>query len=881
MKIFNIKIFGFLLLFCFILPAFVCGGQNIELNSGWRCSPIRNVNSSGEELSQRSFNIKRWEPAVVPGTVLTTKLKNKEIPDPFYGLNNQKIKDIYNTGRDYYTYWFVNNFNQKKQKGKQVWLHFRGINYSCDVFLNGKKVNEKRHYGMFLRQCYNITSLLSENGKNRLAVIVWPVDPVGNPNGGQGGDGEIARNVSNQYVAGWDWIRPVRDRNTGIWDKVTIETTGDVNLQNPHVVTIVPGVRLPGAKQDPAIIKTSSELVNTSDSSLKGELIAEINGQKVQQTVTLKAGETLNVDMPDLVIKNPKLWWPNGYGKQNLYKMNFSFVTDGNKSDDEDVMVGIREIQHKWNTRTRSMQIFINGQKIFIKGGNWILSDAMLRFSPDRYDAEIRYHRDMNLNLIRVWGGSVPERPEFYAACNKYGLLVIQDFAMSGDCNGRWVDPMKKEDQWTRRTYPEDHDLFIRSSADIVKMIRNNPSLAIWCGGNEITPPQDILTTLRDSLLPCLDGTRWFIPYSNSDSMSYNFIGNNGDGPYGIQSDSIFWQHRTWPFNSEVGSVGTGDIASLKRFLPKEDLVVPAERKGHEEVDNKDWTYHKYIGYGNSVESYGKITGIEDFTMKAQLVNYNQYRALMEGFSSHMWDWYTGSIIWKTQNPWTALRGQMYDYYLDPNACLYGLRNGSELLHIMCNPVTKMVYVINNLFSEEDNLMMVAKAYDIKGNEDFITRVIVNMNSSSVKPVMNVEKYLKKAGMETDGVFLFLQLKDMNKKVLSENLYWFPNKYGKYSGLNKIMSSQLEVSACRSDDHKIKVTLKNPKGAPVAFFNRLSIVNTKTNKRVLPLFSDDNYVSLVPGTEKIIVLESPAPLSSSTGVTIEGWNLKTTTIEVK
>ena len=237
---------------------------------------------------------------------------------------------------------------------------------------------------------------------------------------------------------------------------------------------------------------------------------------------------------------------------------------------------------------------------------------------------------------------------------------------MSGDCNGRWMDPKKKHDQWTRRQYPDDHHLFIQSAADAVKLVRNHPSLAMWCGGNEIKPPVDILEVLRDSVLKDLDGTRWFIEYSNSDSMSYNFLGGNGDGPYGIQPDSIFWQRRTWPFNSEVGSVGVGDAESLLRFLPEENQVIPTEKRGTESVSDPVWTYHKYIGYGNSIAAYGEATNMEDFARKAQLVNYNQYRALIEGFSAHMWDWYTGTIIWKTQNPWTALRGQMYDYYLVP-----------------------------------------------------------------------------------------------------------------------------------------------------------------------------------------------------------------------
>jgi len=109
-------------------------------------------------------------------------------------MNNKKIPDIYDTGRDYYTYWFVKDFKEKvNSNDEQVWLHFRGVNYGCDIYLNGHKVNAEPHFGMFLRQTYNITSLLAGNGNNRLAVIVYPPDPVGNPNGGQGGDGTIAR----------------------------------------------------------------------------------------------------------------------------------------------------------------------------------------------------------------------------------------------------------------------------------------------------------------------------------------------------------------------------------------------------------------------------------------------------------------------------------------------------------------------------------------------------------------------------------------------------------------------------------------------------------------------------------------------------------------
>ncbi|RYE04875.1 MAG: glycosyl hydrolase, partial [Sphingobacteriaceae bacterium] len=722
------------------------------------------------------------------------------------------------------TYWFVKDFEEAAPaNGHQVYLNFRGINYSAEIYLNGKKVNPKTHVGMFLRESYNITSLLNKNGKNRLAVLVYPPDPVGNPNGGQGGDGRIAKGVGLQYTAGWDWIQPMRDRNTGIWDKVTIEKTGEINLKNPHVITVVPGVREVSGNQQPAAIKASAELQNPTNHAVKGVLQYVLDGNTVSKPVTILANSTQEVSVPDFSLKNPKLWWPNGYGPQNLYNLKMSFVANGTVSDQENVSVGVREISSEWNAETHSRQININGQKVFIKGGNWIISDAMLRFTDARYDAEVRFHRDMNLNLIRVWGGALVERPEFYAACDKYGLLVFQDFWISGDADGKWVDPMKKDDQWTRRKYPDDHALYLKSVADQIKLVRNYASLAIWCGGNEITPPEDILLAVRDTIMPKLDGTRWFVDYSNSEKMSMNTLGGNGDGPYGIQPLSAFWEDRTYPFNSEIGSVGVSDYESLQR--------------------------------------------------------YDQYRALMEGFSSHMWSWYTGTIIWKTQNPWTAMRGQMYDYYLDPNACLYGLHSGSEPLHAMYNPISGMVSVVNNTFETKRDLMLVAKTVDMNGRDSSITQVFVEAQPASVKNFLPIKTVVEQRSKDK-GVFLVLQILDKNKNKLSENIYWLPDANGNHSGLQKLAKSQLQTSVQKLSNGKIEVTLSNPANAPMAFFNRLSLVDAATHKRVLPVFYDDNYVSVLPGEQKKIVIENASKMNNPQ-LSVSGWNLTEQFINLK
>ncbi|HXB10282.1 MAG TPA: glycoside hydrolase family 2 TIM barrel-domain containing protein [Puia sp.] len=887
-----------------VLPTFLFA-QDTELNTGWKCQPIGKIHATGDKISQPGFSTRDWLDATVPGTVLTTLINNHLEPDPFYGLNNEKIPDIYTAGRDHYTYWFVKNFKESKS-WQQVWLDLRGVNYSCDIWLNGHKLNERTHYGMYLRQSYNITKYLAPNGDNRLAIIVYPPDPVGNPNGGQGGDGEIARNVTHQYVAGWDWIQPIRDRNTGIWDKVTLHHSGSVRVRNPHIITEVSGIRfpdVPAAQQAQAVLRVTAELENTSADTVTGMLIFSL-GKKdsayiaVDVDVNIPPGATKEVYLPYYTLKYPRLWWPNGYGTQELYHAMLSFaepdtsiIVESSKTlyretDSLPLDFGVRELATSWNPTTHSRQLTVNGQRIFIKGGNYIVSDELLRLSPERYDAEVRFHRDMNLNLIRVWGGALTERPEFYAACDRYGLLVFQDFWNSGDCNGRWEDPMKKEDQWTRKKYPDDHNLFIASAADQVKLLRNHPSLAFWCGGNEITPPEDIFTALKDSIIPQLDGTRTFFDYSNSDSMSFNNLGGNGDGPYGIQNINTFWGKRTYPFNSEIGSVGVGDYESLQRFLPTENLVPPV----YHQKEDPLWSYHKYIGYDSSVYAYGPIKDLRDFAEKAQLVNYDQYRALMEGFSAHMWDWYTGTIIWKTQNPWTALRGQMYDYYLDPNACLYGLRNGSEPLHIMYDPVTGMTMIANNGFRAVRDLMMQVRVLDMSGKTLSHSQQFFEVGPTIAKNYLPIGHQLDRLRSK-EGVFLSLRLLDNHQQIVSDNLYWLPDSTGAYSGLQHMPASALGITAVHDRTAasvpgefapgRIIVTLQNPDKSPVAFFNRISLVDPNTKQRLLPVFYSDNYVSVLPGETKTITLDYTPKPGVTPQVSVRGWNLGEKTYPVK
>ncbi|HEY8971239.1 MAG TPA: glycosyl hydrolase, partial [Puia sp.] len=381
---------------------------------------------------------------------------------------------------------------------------------------------------------------------------------------------------------------------------------------------------------------------------------------------------------------------------------------------------------------------------------------------------------------------------------------------------------------------------------------------------------------MKDSIMPALDGTRYFFDYSNSDSMSYNFLGGNGDGPYGVQPIRTFWAERTFPFNSEVGSVGMGDMESLERFLPEANRVAPG--MGRHQMDSV-WNYHKYIGYDSTVYAYGPVKDLRDFAFKAQLVNYDQYRALMEGFSSHMWDWYTGVIIWKTQNPWTALRGQMYDYYLDVNACLYGLHHGSEPLHVMFDPVENMVMIVNNTLRYHRDMMLEVKTYDMEGKDRKITDVYEEIGPSTVRKYLPMGRGIDRMRREK-GVFLSLRLLDEHKQAISDNFYWLPDSSGHYSGLQEMKKAALKVEAHTAGEgtsagsRTVTVTLTNPAGGPVAFFNRLSLVDPATKKRILPVFYSDNYVSVLPGESRTITMEyRPVPGQAAPEVSVEGWNV--------
>ncbi|RLM99468.1 mannosylglycoprotein endo-beta-mannosidase [Panicum miliaceum] len=825
------------------------------LDTGWLAARSTEVALTGVQLTTTQppaadpDPAAPWMSAAVPGTVLGTLLKNKLIPDPFYGLNNQAIVDIADAGREYYTFWFFTTFQCAPSGNQHVTLNFRGINYSAEMYLNGHK--EVLPKGMFRRHTIDITDILHPDGNNLLAVLVHPPDHPGRipPQGGQGGDHEIGKDVATQYVEGWDWVCPIRDRNTGIWDEVSISITGPVNMMDPHLVSTFHDDFKRSYLHCTLQLENKSSWV--ADCTLKIQVSTELEGniclvEHLQSyAITIPPHSDVEYTIPPLFFYKPNLWWPNGMGKQSLYNVEISMDVKGfGESDSWSHYFGFRKIESTIDDSTGGRIFKVNGEPIFIRGGNWILSDGLLRLTKKRYMTDIKFHADMNFNMLRCWGGGLAERPDFYHFCDVYGLMVWQEFWITGDVDGRGI-PVSNPNG------PLDHDLFLLCARDTVKLLRNHASLALWVGGNEQVPPVDINKALKSDLKlhpmfvssqatdsqqkhlseestdpsKYLDGTRVYVQGSMWDGFA-NGKGDFTDGPYEIQYPESFFKDSFYKygFNPEVGSVGVPVAATIRATMPPEGWSIPIFKKridGYiEEVPNPIWDYHKFIPYSkpgkvhDQIELYGHPKDLDDFCEKAQLVNYAQYRALLEGWTSFMWTKFTGVLIWKTQNPWTGLRGQFYDHLQDQTAGFYGCRCAAEPIHVQLNLASYFIEVVNTTADELADVAVEISVWDLDGASPYyeVTEKIV-VPPKKVKQIMEM-KYPKTKDAKPVYFLLLKLFRLSDNGILSRNFYWLHLPGKDYKLLEQYqqrniplkIDSEISVSGTR---HKVRMIVEN------------------------------------------------------------------------
>jgi len=223
----------------------------------------------------------------------------------------------------------------------------------------------------------------------------------------------------------------------------------------------------------------------------------------------------------------------------------------------------------------------------------------------------------------------------------------------------------------------------------------------------------------------------------------------------------------------------------------------------------------------------------------------------------------------------------MYDYYLDPNAGLYGLRHGSEPVHIMLNPVSAMIMVVNNTFSKIRNLMVDVRSWDASGHHSQYYQQLVDLEPSMVKLCDDIDRAIREA-RSGNGLFLSMKLVNEAHQTVSENLYWLPDTLGRYPIIEHLPRTTVQATARSEDSGAIRVDLVNKAEGPLAFFIRISLVDPDSKLRLLPVYYSDNYISLIPGTTKTITIECSAGVASeNTLVHLEGWNVEGMYIEIE
>ena len=384
-------------------PAAESADGRLQLSGGkWRVERASQVHAVGAALSTPGFADSSWITATVPATVISSWWNAGAIPDPNFGANQLAVSDSFFCS----DFWYRNEFTAPNLgPGRRVFLNFDGINWKAEVFLNGQRLG--RIDGGFMRGRFDVTALLHPGRVNALAVRVEKLDMPGSvkektfhfspKNGGATG----ADSPTYSSSIGWDWIPTIRGRDTGIWADVYLSQSAAVTVEDPEADTVA--LAADGSSAD---LHIETTLENHTAAPVSGTVRGRFGDAPFEQALTLGAHETRVVkldatDHPTLHLSHPKLWWPNGYGEQNLYPVEVSFETGGAVSDRKTFRAGVRRFTYSEDNHT--LRIWINGRRFVGRGGSWGFPESMLRYRAREYDAAValssrpEFHHDPQL----------------------------------------------------------------------------------------------------------------------------------------------------------------------------------------------------------------------------------------------------------------------------------------------------------------------------------------------------------------------------------------------------------------------------------------------------------------------------------------------------
>jgi len=633
-----------------------------------------------------------WQSGTVPGCVQLDLIALGKLKDPFYRIEEY---NAYSVAEKEWIY--RKEFIFTKKEYNKAELVFEGLDTLATIYLNGHYIGKAEN--MFIPHRFDVGNYLKE-GKNLIEVHfasailkgaalrkAYTHPPVG--------DGRIFLRKA-QYSFGWDW-NPYLVQ-VGIWRSVYIELSGPAKLAHPYFLTRE-------ITDNKATVEVSAEIILS-------QLEKEFKIEDLSVTLTIKEEENGNiVDKKELKlvkqqegwgikdtlqITNPKLWYPNGYGEQPLYQVEMVLnQTKDNQMREIDrisFITGIRTVKllREKDAEGESFIFIINGVKVFAKGADWVPADTFLpRIKKDDYEKYVRLAKEANMNMLRIWGGGIYEDPVFYSACDRYGIMIWQDFMYA--C-AQYPD----HTSWFR-------EIAERESITVIKTLRNHPSIVLWCGNNEnnwgfyawwgVDDPEYLGNYIYKQILPklcaTLDPSRpyWVSsPFGGKDPNSEKEGDRHSWDIWSGWKDYSNYNFDYGRFLSEFGFQSMPTWPTVLQFTAPEDrkinsFIVRSHNKQQEGMER----LLRFL--------YGRIGIPKDFKSFVYLTQFNQAEAIKTGVEH----WRTrkfatsGTLYWQFNDSWPSATWSCLDYYKRKKALYYYSKHLYDNLLIVLKPL-----IVNN-----------------------------------------------------------------------------------------------------------------------------------------------------------------------------------------
>lgn len=644
-------------------------------------------------------------PGRVPGDVLSDLLANGMIEDPYRGRNSEKCRWVSN-----FDWLYRARFEGRCPPGERRFLRFMGVDYEAWFRLGGRVIGS--HEGMFSRVVFEITSLMEDI--NELEVLlVGQKDSIqekiqtGYP---------IALNerirlktLKAQYSYGWDFSPALK--GAGIWDDVFLHATGPVAIDDLWISPDVNGI-------------VNAELYLTSRAAGKGEIEWRVEPMDSDGPVLEGTAEADYIAGPQrfpitMRIDKPMLWDPWEMGAPRRYRFTAEAVFDGDFSDSISDTFGFRSIGYEANPGAPPgcdpWTVVVNGRRLFMRGANWAPMDSMLgRITTERYQSALQSFKSMGANVIRVWGGGLREKKAFYNLCDEIGLLVWQEFPLACAVFHRYP-----RSQRFRK-------LLFNEVGDIVRQLRNHPSLMLWCGGNEVHLRRNrAIFDIIHRQVDTLDGSRRFHPISPSRGDAHNWVVWHGKGNL-----EDYLEEKN-PVISEFGLQAVPDRETVEWMFGPEKAWPP---------DKKTWVHHniqfdKMNKYANCVPQDGSLESFIDATQRMQA---HVLKTAVERWRRMKFR-HSGVGIWQFNEPWPCIGWGVVDYFGRPKRSYHALKMAMAPLMVAAyHPLKEWrqgqmapfdLAVVNDLHQEFGDVIAIVK---LGRKEKLQVKMKVRANSVSV-----------------------------------------------------------------------------------------------------------------------------------------------------